>query len=401
MKVAFSAYVVDPKSGSEPGNAWRWISGAHENGAEVIVITTPKQAQNLQFQRYCGITIIEVQKTLPEWLEIGMFGMYVQAALWQRRIGKMFSRNQIPTFDVGHHVSWGSFRLGTGFVDSKVPYVFGPCGFSEALPRTRRWLGKYYIREYFRSLLAKKIFSGMKFTRRSIQSASIALAANDYAFDFAVKNGSPRVLRFLPEGIDLEKISNSTRIKARENKVIWVGRFLPIKGASLAITAFAHVKNKIPDAKMIMIGDGPDLQNAKRLAHKLNLSSDITFLGQIPWAEVQEFYEQGKCLLFSTLRDSTGAQVLEAAAKGLPVVSTTSTGISEWFSEPGGHFLNVQKGSDIPIELSQRIIEIFEAPLADWRVMSTSAINFANEHTWMAKTEAMFSLYLALGDSKY
>ena len=81
------------------------------------------------------------------------------------------------------------------------------------------------------------------------------------------------------------------------------------------------------NSKLIMVGEGPEVQPAKKLAHELGISDKIMFLG--------ESNDIDKILCFSDLfllpseKESFGLAALEAMVNGVPVISSNTGGLPE------------------------------------------------------------------------
>jgi colanic acid/amylovoran biosynthesis glycosyltransferase len=114
-----------------------------------------------------------------------------------------------------------------------------------------------------------------------------------------------------------------------------VGRFTDIKANYLTLAAFVRVLNSVPDASLIMVGDGELLETCKTLANHWGISDHVRFCGAIPHAEITSLYSDACCFVQHSVTPSYGdaegtpVAVLEAGAAGLPVVATRHAGIAE------------------------------------------------------------------------
>jgi len=112
-----------------------------------------------------------------------------------------------------------------------------------------------------------------------------------------------------------------------------VGRFVNKKAPYLTVLAFKEVVSNYPDARLIMIGEGPLWQSCKQLARALGLEGAIEFLGQRPHAEIAAVMRKARMFVQHSVRaidgdsEGTPVAVLEAGASGLPVVATRHAGI--------------------------------------------------------------------------
>jgi len=111
-----------------------------------------------------------------------------------------------------------------------------------------------------------------------------------------------------------------------EKIITHISNFRAVKRIPDIIKIFNNIQKVIP-SKLLMIGEGPEKKDAKKLAHKLGLQDNVVFLGNS--------YEIDRILCYSDLfilpseTESFGLSALEAMASGVPVISTNSGGLPE------------------------------------------------------------------------
>jgi colanic acid/amylovoran biosynthesis glycosyltransferase len=114
-----------------------------------------------------------------------------------------------------------------------------------------------------------------------------------------------------------------------------VGRFVEKKAPHLVVLAFAEVRNACPDARLLMVGDGPLLGATQHLARALGLGDAVEFLGPRAHAEVAAIMRQARAFVQHSViagdgdSEGTPVAILEAGAAGLPVVATRHGGIPD------------------------------------------------------------------------
>ncbi|GGK29167.1 glycosyl transferase family 1 [Pilimelia terevasa] len=113
--------------------------------------------------------------------------------------------------------------------------------------------------------------------------------------------------------------------------VVFVGRFVPKKGVDDLLTAAAALADLRP--RLLLVGDGPGLPEARRRAAALRL--DATFTGACPPADVARHLAGSRLLAAPSKlapdgdREGLPTTILEAAAHGVPAVATRHSGIPE------------------------------------------------------------------------
>jgi glycosyltransferase involved in cell wall biosynthesis len=110
---------------------------------------------------------------------------------------------------------------------------------------------------------------------------------------------------------------------ARQNgrfRFLFVGRFLFWKGMPYGLRAFARLLGKVADARLSLVGAGPDEWRWRRLCKTLDISHAVEWVDWIRHSELAALYGSHDVFLFPSLHDSGGSVVLEAMSYGLPVV---------------------------------------------------------------------------------
>lgn len=112
----------------------------------------------------------------------------------------------------------------------------------------------------------------------------------------------------------------------QERTVLFLGRLVQNKGCDVLIRAMAH----LPGAKLVILGDGPELGSLQALAADCAVSDRCEFRGWAPTAEVQETCRTSTVLAVPSLwPEPFGLVALEAASAHLPVVASAVGGIPD------------------------------------------------------------------------
>ncbi|MBV1824431.1 glycosyltransferase [Komagataeibacter oboediens] len=150
----------------------------------------------------------------------------------------------------------------------------------------------------------------------------------------ALRAGLPEQrIHVCPIGIDVRRFHHTGQPVARRAPVIvFAGRLVEKKGCRYLIEAFRIVRDRLPAAKLIIAGDGPERPMLTRLAEGLD---GVSFYGRYSASEMQPLLEQARvfCLPSVTAAngdaEGMGLVLLEAQACGVPVVTSARGGATE------------------------------------------------------------------------
>jgi phosphatidyl-myo-inositol dimannoside synthase len=115
--------------------------------------------------------------------------------------------------------------------------------------------------------------------------------------------------------------------------VVCVSRMVARKGQDVLVRALPLIRRQVPDAALLLVGDGPHRPTVERLVDRLGLRDHVVLTGRVPWERTPDYYAAGDvfCMPTRTRRgglepEALGICYLEAAATGLPVVAGDSGG---------------------------------------------------------------------------
>lgn len=124
----------------------------------------------------------------------------------------------------------------------------------------------------------------------------------------------------------LKKFGISTTPKKR---VLYIGRVDPEKSISNVVLAFSKTLKKVPEAEMVIVGDGIDVPRLKKLVSELEIENKVIFTGKILPPELVEIYRSGTLFATASETETQGIVLIEAAATGLPLIAVDKGAVSE------------------------------------------------------------------------
>jgi len=163
-------------------------------------------------------------------------------------------------------------------------------------------------------------------------SAAI-IAVSRHMAEQLIRLGAPREKVFYSScGVDTNRFQRSSSLGA-PMQVIAVGRFVEKKAPYLTILAFKKVLKRLPEARLVMVGAGVLHDICCKLIESLHIEDSVELKDILTHDQVAELMQQSRVFVQHSLvpvsgdREGTPVAILEAAASGLPVVSTKHAGI--------------------------------------------------------------------------
>lgn len=191
--------------------------------------------------------------------------------------------------------------------------------------------------------------------QNNVYFIAVSQAIKDRAVQFGIPVGKIMVSYI---GVDLSRFKLSGNPQ-NSSSVLFVGRMIENKGVKLLLKAFEKVHLIVPHAKLVLIGDGAELDVCREFANKLGLPVD--FLGVRTPQEVIYHLNNSRifCLPSYTIEDGASEGmpivVLEAQACGIPVVTSARGGSTEGIIHGNTGFAFPEKDVE---KLSEYLIEL-------------------------------------------
>lgn len=128
----------------------------------------------------------------------------------------------------------------------------------------------------------------------------------------------------IPNG---ERADFPPRDFSHPRRILCVGRVTEAKGADVLLAAFERIAPRFADARLIFVGDGPDVPALRARAAALGLEGRVRFAGHM--RDRDAFFTEADICVQLSRRESMSNSVLEAMARGLPCVVTDVGGMTE------------------------------------------------------------------------
>jgi glycosyltransferase involved in cell wall biosynthesis len=133
-------------------------------------------------------------------------------------------------------------------------------------------------------------------------------------------------VRVIPNGVDTDFYKPTS--KSPSPTIIWVGRVKRYKRVEHVLFAFSIVEKQLPDAKLIIVGNGDYLENIKNLAKKIGLKN-VSFPGFVEEKNKASLMASSWLIVSSSFIEGWGMTITESAACGTPAVAYDVAGLRD------------------------------------------------------------------------
>ncbi|HPJ69219.1 MAG TPA: glycosyltransferase [Desulfobacteraceae bacterium] len=146
-------------------------------------------------------------------------------------------------------------------------------------------------------------------------------------------------------------------IKARKctiETILFLARIEKYKGIYLTLEVFSILKEKYPNLKLNIVGDGSELASVKKMINQNNLR-DIHLKGFLSGDALAKEYIDADIYILPSISEGLPATILEAMAFGLPIISSNVGGHRDFFTSSMGRIVNSFEPNDYAVAIEEYI----------------------------------------------
>lgn len=146
----------------------------------------------------------------------------------------------------------------------------------------------------------------------------------------------------------ISEVEGKIEFDANKKYVLYVGRLIHNHGIELVLSVFKKIKEKNPNLKLILIGDGPMFEDIKQFINQNNLVDSVEMKGRLSHEVICYYYNISSILFHVGPSGGVPNTIMEAITSGLPVIASDSS--------PGNKdLINEKNGTGILIKLNDKL----------------------------------------------
>ena len=269
---------------------------------------------------YCDIEPELPSQELIEKVKVTRFNNQIRLMRYCVSLGMTKS---LKNFDILHAHNYRNFQSDLGFFFSSLrrkPFVLNTHG---SLLGYKKYLPKGIPQAPY------EIYDGLTF-KTVARRADAIVVSSEFEKDDAIEFGIDlNKIHVIPMGIDLPPVSGENK-KTDENPLhlLFVGRLARVRRVELLIQAISLMDFPVlttivgGEEETASVAKGGYLNELKKLVEDLKIEEKVEFVGPKTKSELWEYYSNSDIFIYPSLYENFGQPILEAAAAGLPIVST-------------------------------------------------------------------------------
>jgi glycosyltransferase involved in cell wall biosynthesis len=184
------------------------------------------------------------------------------------------------------------------------------------------------------------------------------IALSDFLQEEFEKNYTIRPIHVIPPGINTNRFPLPVK---KDIDILAAGSLIPLKQFDVLVEVIARIKEKIPDIKALLIGEGPEREKLQELIITHGLQNNIVLTGELSHIEVLKRMQKAKLLLHTSSYEGFSGVCLEALHAGCHVIS---------FCKAMNHLIDQWHIVTTKEEMIYRSIETLQNPATEYKAVT-------------------------------
>lgn len=234
------------------------------------------------------------------------------------------------------------------------------------------------------------------YARRHLPFANAIISTTEsYARTSFVLKDFPH--KVIPIGIHYENFDEKIKElglaeKRKKNTILFLGRLAANKGVHYLVEAMPKILSEVPDAKLIICGEGEEKAHLLALIRKFGIKNSVEFYGVVTFDKLVEFYATSTVFVLPSINrlEAFGIVQLEAMACRTPVVASNIPGVCSVMEEGKSGLLAEPRNPD---SLAEQILKILKDPEMARRMGERGRQLIEEKYNWPVIVDQVLKVY--------
>lgn len=324
---------------------------------------------------------------LPERVRVVIIGtlMHLITQYYQWKIARRVINEK--HIDVIHEPAPVSATQPSAMFGLGVPVIIGPMNGGMTFPKAFEYMSGRLekivyklvglVSSFYNLLIPGKLF------------AKTLLVANQRTANSLPAFKLGEVVELVENGVFTALDKPNRHQNADQLNVLFVGRLVDWKAIDIVIDAVGFTKQAV---QLIIVGDGDQRNMLEEHVHHKGYQN-VRFTGMVPHAEVNRYYDEADIFVLPSVRECGGAVVLEAMARGLPVIATNWGGPADYITTETGYLIDPISREHMVQAFASHIDMLAANPALRYQI-GQAAIQRVKQHfMWDQKIQTIIQHY--------
>jgi glycosyltransferase involved in cell wall biosynthesis len=327
LNICLLSHEFPPRIGGEASYASFIAKTISNMGHNLIIMTSNTEGQmNISNNENFNIKYISTIKTTP--FESFLFNIRTKKALLN-----LLKTNKM---DIIHQTyDYNTFPISKDKIN--VPII---TTIHHPFKEERKLIkANLSFMEYLNYLSRRRLHYLEIMQKKLCERADKIISVSTYTARSVIKefNIPPDKIEVIPNGVDINRFNPNINVEEMREKwgiqsepiVLFVGRLDYNKGIKYLIGGFSKLIKDISDAKLVIVGQGPDRDHLNHLIDKHNLIKSVILAGRVENKDLPKAYCASNVIVLPSLMEGFGISLLEAMACGKPCIATSAGGTTD------------------------------------------------------------------------
>ena len=199
-------------------------------------------------------------------------------------------------------------------------------------------------------------------------------------------------ISIVPNGVELKQFESNQK---RKKQIIFSGVMYEHRGLDILMKSVPKIIKKFSDIQIMLVGNGPELENIKKIVKETNIESNITFLGWVEHEKIPNILKEsiigiGPLRSTDVTKNALPIKILEYMAASLPILAKNETIPSNILIDGKNGFF-IKNSTD----LAEKIIKLLENEEM-LEKFSKNSREIVEEYDWKNIAQMIISNYSEL-----